>query len=33
LVTRQALANDESVGTHYVADDAEPAEPGPAADD
>ncbi|TKX84765.1 FAD-dependent oxidoreductase [Halorubrum sp. SS5] len=33
LVTRQALANGESVGTHYVADDAEPAEPGPAADD
>jgi len=33
LVTRQALANEESVGTHYRTDEAEPADPEPAADD
>ncbi|ELZ40236.1 L-aspartate oxidase [Halorubrum tebenquichense] len=32
LVTRQALANERSVGTHYRTDAAEPAEPGPADD-
>lgn len=32
LVTRQALANERSVGTHYRTDAAEPADPGPADD-
>ncbi|MFW6000485.1 MAG: L-aspartate oxidase [Halorubrum sp.] len=32
LVTRQALANEESVGTHYRVDQAEPADLGPADD-
>jgi L-aspartate oxidase len=33
LVTRQALANGESVGTHYVADDTERDSTGSAAGD
>ncbi|MBP1922420.1 L-aspartate oxidase [Halorubrum alkaliphilum] len=33
LVTRQALANEESVGTHYLIDGTESTEAGPAADD
>jgi len=32
LVTRQALANEESVGTHYRTDEAGPADPDPADD-
>ena len=33
LVTRQALANDESVGTHYLVDEGDRAEPEPRATD
>jgi len=33
LVARHALANDESVGTHYRLDGGEAAEPRPTADD
>jgi L-aspartate oxidase len=33
LVTRHALANDESVGTHYRLDEGEATDPRPTADD